>query len=98
MSAGPVPILGPFASADIAGLGNAVLRLAWAGQEFARSPEGREAASSGPVDWFLVALAAVAVAAAFVLCARYLVRPGEESEDHIKRRVLREEVERNGAG
>lgn len=67
--------------------------LLQAGREFSSSPEGRVATSSGLVDWVLLALAAAGVVASIVLCAKYFLRPGESSEDHIKRRVLRDEVE-----
>lgn len=68
--------------------------LLQAGGDFAASPEGRETAASGPVDWVLLGLAVAAVIVVVALCARYCLRPGEESPDHIKRRVLRDEVER----
>lgn len=65
-----------------------------AARDFAASPEGREVAASGPLDWILLGLATVAVVVAVYLCIRYLLRPGEDSEDHIKREILREEIER----
>ncbi|MFB6240898.1 MAG: hypothetical protein ABEJ46_04975 [Gemmatimonadota bacterium] len=60
---------------------------------FATSPEGRQTAAAGLLDWLLVGLAALAVLVVIVLCVRYFLRPGERSEEHVKRRVLREEVE-----
>lgn len=77
------------------GIGAAAAALAQAGRDFAASPEGREAAASGPLDWILLGLATVAVAVAVYLCVRYFLRPGETSADHIKRRVLRDEVDRD---
>lgn len=68
--------------------------LLQASREFSTSPEGRAATSSGLFDWVLLTLAAVGVAASIALCVKYFLRPGESSEDHIKRRVLRDEVER----
>lgn len=59
-------------------------------QDFAASPHGREATSSGLRDWILLGLAIATVVFAFVLCARLLIRPGETDPGHIKRRVLRE--------
>lgn len=79
------------APASVAAAGVA---LAQAGSGFAASPEGRSAGPAGPLDWVLLALAVVAVAIVFALCARFFLSPGEHSEDHIKRRVLRERVER----
>lgn len=61
------------------------------GQEFSTSPEGRNAVASGPMDWILLALSVVIVLVVIVLCAKYFLRPGETAEDHIKRRVLRDE-------
>lgn len=60
---------------------------------FAASPEGRQMAAAGVLDWLLVGLAALAVATVIVLCVRYFLRPGERSPEHLKRRVLRDEVE-----
>jgi len=68
--------------------------LLQASREFSTSPEGRAATSSGLLDWILLALAALGVAASIVLCVKYFLRPGESSKNHIKRRVLRDEVER----
>ena len=68
--------------------------LLQAGGDFAASPEGRETAASGPVDWVLLGLAVAAVIVVVFLCAKYFLRPGEGSPDHIKRRVLRDETER----
>lgn len=68
--------------------------LLQAGREFAASPEGRTPSASGPLDWLLLALAVAGVVLVVILCARYFLRPGETSEDHIKREVLRDEVDR----
>lgn len=78
----PVPTPGPTVNA-----------LVQAGRDFAASPEGREAAASGPLDWILLGLATIAVIVVVYLCARYFLRPDETSPDHIKRQVLRDEVE-----
>ncbi len=59
-------------------------------QDFAASPHGRVASSSGLRDWVLLGFAVASVALAFVLCARFLFRPGEADPDHIKRRILRD--------
>lgn len=62
-------------------------------QDFHVSPEGRATAADGPMDWVLLGLAVVAVIVVIALCIRYFLRPGETSEEHIKRRVLEDEVE-----
>jgi len=62
-------------------------------QEFSASPEGRTPSPAGPLDWVLVALAVGVVAVVVLLCVKHFLRPGETSEDHIKRRVLRDTVE-----
>lgn len=67
-----------------------VLALLVATQDFAASPHGRQAASSGLTDWALLALAVVAVAIAFLLCLRFFLRPGEHDPAHIKRVILRD--------
>lgn len=61
-------------------------------QDFAASPHGREAASSGAWDWLLLTIAVLSVATAFALCLRFLVRPGESDPEHIKRQVLQEDA------
>jgi hypothetical protein len=45
---------------------------------------------SGIWDYFVVAVAVIAVAVALFLAAKYLIAPGEESPDHIKRKILDE--------
>lgn len=65
-----------------------------ANQEFSASPEGRTPSASGPLDWVLVGVAIVVVIGVIALAVKYFLRPEEESEDHIKRRVLQDEVER----
>ena len=64
--------------------------LLLASQDFAASPHGRQATSSGPVDWMLLGLAVVAVFVALLLCLRFFLRPGESDPMHIKREVLRD--------
>ena len=43
---------------------------------------------SGMVDYFIIGGAAVLVLAVLVLSRRYLVRPGEQSPDHIKNIII----------
>lgn len=50
-----------------------------------------EAHGRGPQDplgWLVVLVATGAVVLVFGLCAKYFLRPGETSPDHIKRRIL----------
>lgn len=49
------------------------------------------AGPSGPLEIVVVALAAIAVAGAIVQAVRLTLRPGEESPDHVKRRVLEDD-------
>ncbi len=38
--------------------------------------------------WFMVVLATVIVIASFYICITRMLWPGEEDQDHIKRRIL----------
>lgn len=66
-------------------------------QDFAASPHGRQATASGLIDWVLLGLAVAAVAIAFLLCLRFVLRPGEDGPAHIKRVVLRDTPRPGGA-
>jgi len=44
---------------------------------------------AGWVGYLVLAGAVAAVGVAIGLCVKYIVRPGEQAADHIKRRVLR---------
>lgn len=61
-------------------------------QDFAVSPHGRQAASSGLSDWLLVGLCVLSVLLAFGLCLRFFLRPGELDPTHIKWEVLRDTI------
>jgi len=41
-----------------------------------------------PLGWLVVLAATGVVVLVFGLCARYFLKPGETSPDHIKRRIL----------
>lgn len=84
-------------SGSLARAGIVATVLLQSSSEFSSSPEGRRPVASGPLDWFFLALSVVAVVVVILLCVRYFVRPGESSEDHIKRRVLRDEIEGEGS-
>ena len=60
------------------------------GAEFATSVQGRVLAPPGPIDWLLVGAAWICVAAVFLACGKFFLRPGEDEAEHIKRRVLRD--------
>lgn len=45
-------------------------------------------------DYVLVVLAIMIVIVVTVLCIKYFARPGEQSADHIKRRILSDDVTR----
>lgn len=49
------------------------------------------AAPDGPAYWVVTGISTAVVALALYLAVRYLFWPGETSDDHIKRRILREE-------
>lgn len=58
--------------------------------EFATSVQGRILAPPGPIDWLLVGVAWICVAAVFAACGKFFLWPGEVEAEHIKRRVLRD--------
>lgn len=47
-------------------------------------------ASPGVGDWTIVVVSLAILVVSLVLSVRYLLRPGELGEDHIKRRILRD--------
>ena len=57
--------------------------------------EGQSVAGSDPnlgaFDYGIVGVSVLVVLVSFYLAARYLLRPGERGESHIKRTVLEEE-------
>ncbi len=56
---------------------------------YSQSPMGRMGEPpSGPLDYVIVAIAVVFVAAAAIQTVRRLIHPGEDAPDHIKRSVL----------
>lgn len=83
-------------SGSLARAGIVTAVLAQSSPDFSSSPEGRTPVAPGPADWFLLGLSVLAVIVVIALCVRFFVRPGESSEEHIKRRILRDEVEREG--
>jgi hypothetical protein len=59
---------------------------------YSTSPMGRMGEPpSGPLDYVIVAIAVVLVAAAAIQTVRRLIRPGEDAPDHIKRTVLQDD-------
>jgi hypothetical protein len=53
------------------------------------------AAPHGLLDYIIVALAIGVLALTLYLCIRYLLKPGETEEDHIKKKILDEESRRD---
>jgi hypothetical protein len=60
--------------------------------QFATSAMGRMEAPQGPFDYAVAVAAGVIVVLAIILCLGYFLRPGEAAPDHIKRRVLRDDL------
>jgi hypothetical protein len=61
-------------------------------EAFSRSMERHHMdMTRGPLDTLLVWGAVLVVLATTIYTVRFFVRPGETGEDHIKRRVLRED-------
>ncbi len=54
------------------------------------------AAPRGPFDYIIVALAVGVLLLTLYLCIRYLLKPGENQDDHIKKKILDEEVRHDG--
>jgi hypothetical protein len=59
---------------------------------------GHTAGALSLLDWGLVGLAAVVVVWAFSAAVRYTLWPGETDPDHVKRRVLVDEVDEEVPG
>jgi hypothetical protein len=58
---------------------------------YALSPMGRMGESAtGALDYAIVLVACVAVVLSVALMILWLIRPGEDSPNHIKRQILRE--------
>lgn len=54
-------------------------------------------AGATTLDWILLALSVAIVIVVIVLAVRYFLRPGETSPDHIKRQVLRSDLDTGDA-
>lgn len=68
------------------------LTAAQSAREFSQSMTHHAMAGThGSVEVMLVALGVVVVIVTTVYSALYLIRPGETSADHIKRRILDDE-------
>jgi hypothetical protein len=61
-------------------------------QEFSRSPRGRVAAPTGIWDHIIVFASVVVVLAALYLCVRFFLLPREKDRDHIKHKILSDDV------
>ncbi len=63
-----------------------------AGQEFATAPRGRTASPDGVWDYVIVAISVIVVVISSYLCVKYFFYPGEKREDHVKNRILSNDV------
>ena len=72
-----------------------VTTTAQSARTFSQSTEHHAIAPDtwGPLDATFIALGVVVVLVTTIYAVLYLVRPGETSADHIKRRILDEERE-----
>ena len=63
-------------------------------QAFSESPHGRmgTATPTGPWDYVLVIVSIVVVLVSLYLCLKYFLCPKETEEDHIKKRILADDV------
>lgn len=67
-----------------------ILLLQKAG-EFSKSFEGRKEGPGGIIDYIIVGIAVLIVVVVFVLGIKFFIQPKEQSETHIKRRILKDE-------
>lgn len=58
---------------------------------FATMNSHDHAAPTSPAEYAIAAFGSVIVLLIVIFTIKYFVRPREESEEHIKRRILREE-------
>lgn len=66
-----------------------LLTLIQKASEFATSPEGRQYnPPDGPLYYVVLIASSLLVAAVFVIAIKLFIWPGEQSEDHIKRKIL----------
>lgn len=60
--------------------------------EFATSSEGREyAPPSGPIYYIILIASSAIVLLTIILAIKWFFWPGEQSEDHIKRKIINSE-------
>jgi hypothetical protein len=53
------------------------------------------ASPAGLFDYIIAALAVGVLLVTLYLCIRYFLRPGETEDDHIKKKILDDEVRHN---
>lgn len=61
-------------------------------RRFSRSPHGRAAEPTGIWDHIIVYLSVVVVLVCVYLCIRFFLLPKEKDRNHIKRKILRDDV------
>lgn len=60
--------------------------------EFSTSSEGREyAPPDGPLYYLVLIGSAIIVLGVVILTIKWFIWPGEQSDDHIKRKILKDE-------
>jgi hypothetical protein len=66
-------------------------------QEFPESPHGRmgTATPAGIWDYIIVIISGITVLVSLYLCIKYFLRPEEKEDDHIKRRILNDDIVMN---
>ena len=69
---------------------NLIFTLLQQGSEFSTSTEGREyMPPDGPLYYIVLIGAGLIVLATVVLSVKWLIWPGEKSDEHIKRKILK---------
>ena len=73
-----------------------MLAIQQAGKEFSSSFKGRVEGPGGLPDFLIVGLSVLIVIVVLVLSIKYFVKPGEKSESHIKRVILKDDIGSDG--
>ncbi len=61
------------------------------GQEFSKSARGRIASPQGAPDYIIVAVSVLIVLISLFLLIKFFVQPKENDENHIKRKILKDD-------
>lgn len=69
-----------------------ILALIQQASEFSRSSEGRAyAPPDGPLYYLVLIVSCLIVLAVFIYAVKWFIWPEEQSESHIKRKILEDE-------